>query len=313
MPRSTQAKTLRYTLSRILKFDKDAKADQPLPEERHMTRDAADTSGVELIETRVGRLGVRKTGAGLPVILWHSMFVDSRTWDRVIPDLSRDHTVITIDGPSFGASDPLTRSSSILECADAAVDVMDHLGIASADWVGNAWGGHVGIALAAKYPARVTSLCAIGAPTHRLSGHERLQVVVLRPVVRVFGFLPFVTTLISSALLNDQTRANDPEALEIVASGFRDVDRRGFDFAIGSFVIGRPDLTVEARTLRIPTLFAAGDDRGEWTLAQAAAVTSTMPNGQAAALAGVRGIAPLEAPSAVVELIRSFWGSTADD
>jgi pimeloyl-ACP methyl ester carboxylesterase len=239
------------------------------------------------------------------------MFVDSRSWDRVAPELSQDRSLIVIDGPSFGQSEPLRSLSTIGECAEATVEVMDHVGITTADWLGNAWGGHVGIALAAAHPGRVRSLCAIGAPTHRLGGFERVQVVTLRPVVRAFGFLPFVTGIIASSLLSDRVRADDPEAVAVIVSGLRDLDRRGFDLALRSFVLGRPDLSAEARSLSIPALFAAGDDRSEWTAAQAQAVVEGMPNARVATLPGVRGIAPLETPAAVIALVREFWASTA--
>ena len=35
------------------------------------------------IPTRVGSLAVRVVGEGPPAVLWHSLFVDDRSWDRV--------------------------------------------------------------------------------------------------------------------------------------------------------------------------------------------------------------------------------------
>ena len=35
------------------------------------------------IETTVGRLKVTTVGAGAPIVLWHSLFADERSWERV--------------------------------------------------------------------------------------------------------------------------------------------------------------------------------------------------------------------------------------
>ena len=35
------------------------------------------------IQTRVGSLAVRVRGEGPPAVLWHSLFVDERSWQRV--------------------------------------------------------------------------------------------------------------------------------------------------------------------------------------------------------------------------------------
>jgi pimeloyl-ACP methyl ester carboxylesterase len=261
------------------------------------------------VHTRVGRLAVRIVGSGPPAVLWHSLFVDSHSWDRVVEQLSSARTLVIIDGPSSGASEPLFRLSSIQECAEAALDVMNHLDLRRVDWVGNAWGGHVGIVLAATFPDRVRSLCCIGTPTFRLVPFKRVQIVTLLPVVRAFGFLPFIERILTSALLADRTRSTDPEAVRIVVSGFTNVNRRAFGLALRSFSLRRPDLTSRLPQLHMPVLLAAGDDRGETSPLEVSADAAAAPDARAATLAGVRGIAPLDDPAAVIALVLTFWAS----
>jgi pimeloyl-ACP methyl ester carboxylesterase len=51
------------------------------------------------------------------------------------------------------------------ECAAAASTVLDVLGISEpVDWVGNAWGGHVGVIFATTSPARCRTLVTLGTP-----------------------------------------------------------------------------------------------------------------------------------------------------
>ena len=265
------------------------------------------TEGTRTVDTRLGVLNVEIRGSGAPALLWHSMFVDSRTWERVVPALADRRTLVLVDGPSSGRSDPLRRRSTIAECADVALEILDALGLDAVDWLGNAWGGHVGIALAARTPGRVRSLIAIGSPTHHLTGAVRAKVLALKPVYRLLGPIPPVTGALLESLLSDSTRAGDPAAVETVASAFRAADRAGLAHAIRSFVLDRPDLHDEARSITAPTLFIATDDRGEWTPDEAADEVGHMRNATLVTLHGGRALPALEAPDAVVGAVTSFW------
>ena len=59
--------------------------------------------------------------------------------------------------------------------AIAAERVLDQLDLTEpVDWVGNAWGGHVGIQLAMRARPRVRTLTTIGTPVHGFSAWEKL-------------------------------------------------------------------------------------------------------------------------------------------
>jgi pimeloyl-ACP methyl ester carboxylesterase len=266
------------------------------------------TAGSRRIPTRLGELHVEVTGDGPPAVLWHSMFVDSRSWQRITPELARRRTLILVDGPSSGASDPLTRTSSIAECATVAADVLDALHITGpVDWVGNAWGGHVGIQIAATRPERILTLVAIGTPTQPLDGRPRRNVRVLRPVYRLIGGRGPIAAGLLDALLTEATRANDPEAAEIVLGAFRRAGRAGMARAMQSFVLDRPDLSAAARAIDAPVRFIATDDRGEWTPAQATTMAAQMRAADVVIISESRALPNLEAPAAVVAAITEFW------
>ncbi|GAB7145577.1 alpha/beta fold hydrolase [Mycobacterium riyadhense] len=56
----------------------------------------------EFVPTTLGRLHVLRRGSGPATILWHSLFIDSRSWLPVIDalgELASDRTVVAIDGP----------------------------------------------------------------------------------------------------------------------------------------------------------------------------------------------------------------------
>ena len=73
------------------------------------------TPSPDFVSTDLGRLHVRRSGTGPPVVLWHSLFVDSRSWGPLVDALARDRTVYTIDGPSHGKSEAVRRDFTFEE------------------------------------------------------------------------------------------------------------------------------------------------------------------------------------------------------
>ena len=72
------------------------------------------------------------------------------------PYPEQDRRLVIINGPGHGASGDPGHRYSLRDCVTAAGQVLDRLAIGGAvDWVGNAWGGHVGLRFAADQPASV--------------------------------------------------------------------------------------------------------------------------------------------------------------
>jgi len=65
----------------------------------------------QMIETLVGRLTVTVLGdRGPTAVLWHSLFVDERSWRGMLPRLAKRRRLVVITGPGHGASsDPERR------------------------------------------------------------------------------------------------------------------------------------------------------------------------------------------------------------
>jgi pimeloyl-ACP methyl ester carboxylesterase len=83
----------------------------------------------------------------------------------------------------------------------AAADLLASLGVAEqVDWVGNAWGGHVGVVFAATWPERCRTLVTLGTPIQSYRLSERLSNWILLPVVRLFGPVDFICTAVRDVL-----------------------------------------------------------------------------------------------------------------
>jgi pimeloyl-ACP methyl ester carboxylesterase len=67
-----------------------------------------------LVSTRLGRLYVAQVGSGPPAMLWHSLWVDSRSWGPLVHAFAAHRRVVMIDGPGYGGSSPIHRDFTLM-------------------------------------------------------------------------------------------------------------------------------------------------------------------------------------------------------
>lgn len=266
---------------------------------------ATDREASRHVPTRLGRLHVRIVGDGPDAVLLPSMFVDAHTFDPLIPYLGGARRLVLIDGPGLGRSEPLARSSSVAEAADAVRDALQELDVAGpVDLIGNAFGGHIGYRLASD-PGLLRSLVAISAPPEPpdivLATRASLAVMALLgrgPIIR-----PIAAKLLTPASLRD------PAVRRVVRDGLLTPTRGSLRHAIRSFVIGRSDARGELRDIRVPTRYVIGDRPGNWDLRSAEAAAAATPGAKLSVIPGASTLVPLEQPAALARVILDFWGS----
>jgi pimeloyl-ACP methyl ester carboxylesterase len=259
-----------------------------------------------LVATRLGPLHVRQLGSGPVAVLWHSLFVDSTTWQRVQDLLAEERRLLLIDGPGHGRSRGPRHRYTLDDCAAAACDVLSNLGVAGpVDWVGNAWGGHVGILFAAGHPERCRSLVVVAAPVQALGASERRRIAAGRVAYRAFGPGWPLVPMIRDAVLGPDA---DPAGAEVVAAAFRRADRRGMSEAIRSVSLERPDLRPVLSRVQAPTLFVAAQDDPLWSPAQSSAAAAQVPLGRTLVVPGRGHLGPLlDSPTVLATAVTEFW------
>lgn len=276
-----------------------------------MKPQSPDFVGTDLGALHVRRLHLGGEGTGRPVVFWHSLFLDSQSWCGLQDRLAQNRTVIVIDGPSHGLSERIARDFTFADCVTAAEKVLDAHGLtAPVDWVGNAWGGHVGIQLAAHRPHRIRTLVTIGTPAHPLRPAERwTKAWPLVQLYRVAGPNPLLLKPLSDALVGPESVATQPDQAAAVMRAFTDADRRSMFHAIRSMMLRRPDMRADMARITAPTLLIAGrQDSTGWRPADAQAVADTMPHAQVVAAAGSGHSSPLLVDSTTVErALNDFW------
>ncbi|WP_369255337.1 alpha/beta fold hydrolase [Geodermatophilus amargosae] len=272
-----------------------------------MSPNDTETPSGRRIATRLGALRVREVGSGPPAVLWHSLFVDSTTWQRMESRLAAERQLIVVDGPGHGSSGDAGHDYTLDDCAGAASDVLDQSGVTEpVDWLGNAWGGHVGAAFAASEPDRCRTLTAVCAPVHALEPAVRRQMRASIPVYRLLGPIrPFVETLTHGGLLSPHP---DPEDAQLVADAFRRADRRGMARAMTCISLRRTDLTPMLPAVTVPTLMIAAADDPLWRPEQARAAVRAMHRATTITVPGGGHVEPLlRSAPLLAQIIIAFW------
>jgi pimeloyl-ACP methyl ester carboxylesterase len=216
--------------------------------------------------------------------------------------------LVIITGPGHGESEDPGRRYTLDDCAAAATEVLAALDIREpVDWVGNAWGGHVGIVFAAAWPDRCRTLVTLGTPVQAYARSEQLLFRALLAIYRVAGMVSYLSSAIRDALLSPTTRANDPEAVALVLDGLRTMQRPHLANAMVSISLQRPDLTPRLSAIRCPTVFVTGSDHAEWKGDQAEAASRQLAAGTAVVVPDTAYLTPLEAPAVTVRIVRDQW------
>jgi pimeloyl-ACP methyl ester carboxylesterase len=270
----------------------------------------SDTAGVSTsVATALGALRVQVCGTGPPAVLWHSLFVDSTTWHLLRDELAEDRRLIIIDGPCHGGSEATAHGFTVQNCAEAAGEVLDHLGVVGpVDWVGNAWGGHVGIMFAAAQPDRCRSLITIGTPIRALTRTERRRIVPLVALYRLLGPVRPLVKGVEDALLGAHAPDRDKR---LVSTAMTRSSRRGMHTAMRSVMLQRPDAAAALATVTAPTLLITAADDLLWPPSEARAAAARA-HCAVATVPGAGHVAPLLQDAPILrDLLRDFWHDPA--
>jgi len=231
-----------------------------------------------------------------PILLLHGINMSSAVWRDVAELLAPPLRVVAVDFRGHGGSDrsgPFTAE----DYASDAIAVMDHFAIARAHVVGTSFGGSVACQLAARFPARVTSLVAVGSAL-RVEG---LDVEGAVAALRGAGVRAFFAAFLPQASFAPGTDAKLVERALDMASNDRDVE---MVIEISRTALAS-DLTTIGAAVERPALVVSGE------------LDATCPVSAGAAMAAVlraehlvlprRGhVVSLEDPAGLAELIQAF-------
>lgn len=261
---------------------------------------------VERVATEVGDLAIEVAGnpSGPPVLLWPSLWSTRQVFGPQVPALGGSYRLISLDPPGHGESGRPPERFSLEDLARATFRVLDHVGIGRAAMVGGAWGGMVGVQMAAMEPARLTSLVTINSPLDAWRGLQRLEMWSLLPLIKVGGPSAAAPFLIAN-MLSRSTRRNRPELVEPVREDIRACDKTNLFRAARAAMIDRPSLLPLLPDLALPVLVITGSDDFV-PVERARAEAQLIPDSRFEVVDGVAHLSAYEAPEKVNALLLPF-------
>jgi pimeloyl-ACP methyl ester carboxylesterase len=117
-----------------------------------------------LVKTSMGYIHYRAAGRGRPIVLLHMNQQSSAMHSELMEVLAPELRAIAIDYPSHGMSDHITVQPTIADYARNVLEVMDGLGLKTANFLGESGGAVIAIELAAAHAERVDKIIMLNCP-----------------------------------------------------------------------------------------------------------------------------------------------------
>jgi pimeloyl-ACP methyl ester carboxylesterase len=224
-------------------------------------------------------------GSGRPLVLLHGgVQTIDLSFGPLLKPLAAIRQVIAVEFQGHGHTADPGRPMTIEALAGDVVALLDHLGIADADFYGFSLGGLVAFAVALFAPARVGKLIAASADAHRPPGRESPPLGEDR--------LP---TQADFEEWRDAYQAVAPDPAH-----FSELPTK-----TGTAVHEFRGWTDELRSLQAPTLLLFGD-RDFMPLPDVVEMFQLLPNAQLAVLPGATHMDVSRRPDQVLALITPF-------
>lgn len=259
------------------------------------------------IPTCLGRLRVYDSGGnGAPMLFWSSLLMSASMWQAQAEHFAGRYRVLLIDPPGHGDSEALRRHFDFDECARCLVEILDHLGLPRAHFVGNSWGGMIGATFAARHPERLATAVLMNATASPAGFKQRLEFPLLAMLARVLGLGGVLSRLVVGNFVGPTSEARRPQVLATITEALQRCRTDSVAWAVSSVVPRRPDQRALLRDVRRPVLVIAGEEDRVFPVAETRVMAEAMPGAELVVMAHTAHLAGLENPQEVNTLIDAF-------
>jgi 3-oxoadipate enol-lactonase len=250
----------------------------------------------------------RLSGSRPRIALIHSLALDQRIWDGVVPLLTQYADVLTYDCRGHGKSTrPKMKFTPELFAADLA-RLLDHVSWPRVTLAGCSMGGCVAQVFAAVYPDRVQALALIDTtawygPTAPKDWRERAATAATKGLQALSAFQ-------ATRWVSDAFREAHPELIRANLDVFL---ANGIDcYTATCEMLGDADLRHYQSAMRMPTSVIVGEEDYATPVAMSEQIQKAMPDATLSVLKNVRHLTPIECPAMIAEKILALIERAGD-
>jgi pimeloyl-ACP methyl ester carboxylesterase len=263
---------------------------------------------VDQIDVDGMRIAYTRAGSGPAVVMLHGAPADSRTWQWMLPDLARDHTVVAWDAPGFGESSDIDDSWRAPQFADALATFVTALGIERPHVVGHSFGTMVVLSLYQRHPAMPASLVLVGGYAGWAGSLPADEVA--RRLEMFVGMAELGDAFDPTSYPGLFSDLIPPDRAGALAAMMRDNIRPATIRAAGH-VGAETDLRPVLPTIDVPTLVLHGEADARSPLENAEAIHAAIPASELVVLPKLGHACTVEGPEACAAEIRRFVRSAS--
>jgi pimeloyl-ACP methyl ester carboxylesterase len=256
-------------------------------------------------------------GEGAPVLLLHGFGTSTYTWRYVVPDLAKNHRVISVDLKGFGQSDkPFDERYSVSDQAELIAQLIEDKDLRDLTIVGHSFGGGVALMLALEANeqlggriARLVLIDSIAYP-QQIPTFFRLLHVPFVSQVGVRMVPPTVETRVALQIAYFDDSKIDPEEVEIYAAPLKTAAGKQAMINSARQIVPEDieELSKRYNTITLPTLILWCDHDRIVPLDVGLKLRRTLPNSTLRLVDSCGHLPQEEQPEATLKLLEGFIG-----
>jgi 3-oxoadipate enol-lactonase len=259
------------------------------------------------IDSKGVTLHVEQRGAGVPALVFlHYWGGSAGTWRHVIDALAPDFRTIAFDQRGWGRSAAPATGYALADLAADAMAVIEALDLEHYVLVGHSMGGKVAQWLAARRPRGLAGMVLVApAPPTPLA----LPLEARQGMVHAYDSRESIMATVANVLAPHGLRPGELEA--VVADSLAGSAAAKAAWPLAS---SQEDMTAEVGRINVPVIVISGeDDRVDRPHVLREELLPRIAQARMVVLPGVGHLVPLEAPTELAGLIRTFAVATLQE
>ena len=243
-------------------------------------------------------------GDGPPLLLGHSLLLDGRMWDALVPRLARAYRVYNIDARAHRRS--TTPGPFTLEdLADDWLALIDQEQIDRALLCGLSMGGMTAMRLALRAPHRVAAMALLDTSADPEPPVQRRAYRLMGEIQRRVRLDPLLAPLVRRKMFGATTRSERPDIVERGVSLVLENEPRLLYPAVRA-VFDRPSIAQHLKDIHTPTLVIVGEEDVATPPSRSERIAAAIPGAILTRIRGAGHLSAMEQPDAVAAHLEPF-------